>query len=103
VRKIRQNDTVEVISGEHKGVRGEVMRVAPKAGRVVVRGVNLVKVHERRTRERDGGIIEREAPLHVSNVALVCPNCDKPTRVGLTELEDGKRARYCKACSEIIE
>ena len=103
MRKIRKDDLVEVISGEHRGMRGQVMQVMPKEGRVVVRGVNLVKVHERRTRERDGGIIEREAPLHVSNVALVCPSCGRPSRVGITELEDGRRARYCKACDEIIE
>jgi len=103
VNKIRRNDTVEVVSGEHRGMRGQVMRVLPKTGRVVVQGVNMVKRHQRRTRQSDGGIIEREAPLHISNVALVCPRCDAPHRVGIVARDDGTNARLCKRCNEIIE
>lgn len=98
MKKIRAKDTVEVISGEHAGLRGEVLRVLPKEQRVVIQGVNLIKVHERRSREREGGIIEREAPIHISNVALVCPSCDRPSRVGIRKHEDGTSVRYCKRC-----
>ena len=102
MRKIRRDDAVEVISGNHKGSRGRVLRVLP-GEKVVVSGVNLVKVHQRRTATSDGGIIEREAPIHISNVALVCPACDTATRVGIRVQEDGSRARYCKRCGESIE
>ncbi|MHB0875893.1 MAG: 50S ribosomal protein L24 [Anaerolineae bacterium] len=103
VQKIRRDDTIEVISGDHTGERGKVMRVMPKEHRVVVQGVNMVKKHQRRTRQSDGGIIEREAPLHVSNVALVCPRCDAPHRVGIVTRDDGTRRRFCKKCNEVIE
>jgi large subunit ribosomal protein L24 len=103
VRKIRRNDTVEVISGEHRGMRGEVMRVDTKTNRAVVRGVNLVKVHQKQTRAREGGIIEREAPIHVSNLALVCPACNAASRVGVTQTADGQRVRFCKKCNETIQ
>ena len=94
---------VVVISGDHAGERGKVMRVMLKEQRVVVQGVNMVKKHQRRTRASDGGIIEREAPLHVSNVALVCPRCDAPRRMGIVTREDGTRRRVCKRCNEVIE
>jgi len=103
VNKIKRNDTVEVISGEHKGKRGQALRVLPKKSQVVVQGVNLVKIHERKSRQREGGIIEREAPLDISNIAIVCPRCGAPRRVGIITREDGSRARYCKRCNEIIE
>ena len=103
MQKIRREDMVEVISGDHASERGQVMRVMLKEQRVVVQGVNMVKKHQRRTRSSDGGIIEREAPLHVSNVALVCPRCDAPRRTGIVTREDGTRRRYCKRCKEVIE
>ncbi len=103
MRKIRKGDRVEVIAGEHKGRRGEVLRVLPKEERVIVQGVNLVKVHQRRSRFSDGGIIEREAPLHISNVALICSRCDKGRRVGVVVREDGRKVRQCKKCGEFIE
>lgn len=84
-------------------MRGQVLRVDPKSERAVVQGLNLVKVHERRTRERDGGIIQREAPLHLSNLALVCPTCDAPSRVGIRVTADGRMVRFCKRCNETIE
>jgi large subunit ribosomal protein L24 len=103
--KIKKGDTVEVISGDDRGARGTVHRVLPKESRLVVSGVNMVKKHQRRTGDvrTQVGIIEREAPIHVSNVALVCPRCDKPSRVGYRMMEDGSKVRVCKACDETLE
>lgn len=103
--KIRKGDTVEVISGNDRGVRGTVNIAIPRENRVVVAGVHIVKKHQRRTGDvrTQFGIIEREAPVHVSNVALVCPHCDKPTRVGYRMAPDGTKARICRKCSEIID
>ena len=115
MRKIKKGDTVQVITGEDKGKRGTVQRVIigkrrdgsrdPNDVRVVVSGVNLVKKHQRRTGDvrTQHGIIEMEAPIHISNVALVCPKCDKPTRVGFRVFEDGSKSRYCKRCGELID
>ncbi len=106
--KIRKGDTVEVISGREsdKGKRGEVIRVFPKEGRVVVQGVNIRKKHQRQIqtqgRTMSPGIIEFEAPVHISNVMLVCPKCDESTRVGLQRDQDGVR-RVCKKCGEVID
>jgi large subunit ribosomal protein L24 len=103
--KIKKGDTVEVISGDDKGVRGTVHTVLPKKGRVVVSGVNMIKKHQRRTGDvrTQFGIIEREAPVHISNVALVCPHCDKPTRVGYRVAPDGSKTRICRRCEEAID
>lgn len=104
--KIKKGDTVEVISGREKGVRGEVLRVLPKEDRVVVQGVNVRKKHQRQVqsggRTMNPGIIQFEAPVHVSNVMLVCPKCSQPSRVGLTR-EDGKSRRVCKNCDAVID
>lgn len=103
--KIRKGDTVEVISGDDRRRRGTVHRVLPREERVVVSGVNLVKKHQRRTGDvrTQVGIIEREAPIDLSNVALVCPRCNRPTRVGYRILDDGKKVRMCHKCNETIE
>ncbi len=103
--KIRKGDTVEVISGDDRGTRGSVHRVFPAEGRVLVSGVNLVKKHQRRTGDvrTQVGIIEREAPISVSNVALVCPRCNEVTRVGYQIQEDGTKVRVCHKCNETIE
>ncbi|MGQ9682136.1 MAG: 50S ribosomal protein L24 [Anaerolineae bacterium] len=103
--KIKKGDTVQVISGDDLGSRGTVHRVMPREGRVVVSGVNIVKKHQRRTGDvrTQFGIIEREAPIAISNVALVCPRCSKPTRVGYRVLDDGKKVRMCHKCNETIE
>ncbi|MCA9897803.1 MAG: 50S ribosomal protein L24 [Anaerolineales bacterium] len=99
--RIKVGDEVEVVSGNYKGTRGTVQRVLPKENRVVVSGVNLVKKHQRprptggRT-QAQGGIIEFEAPIHVSNVMLVCPESGEPTRVGLRRDENGNRVRVSK-------
>ncbi|NLV75320.1 MAG: 50S ribosomal protein L24 [Chloroflexi bacterium] len=102
--KIRKDDIVEVISGNDKGTRAKVSVVYPKEGRVVVAGVNLVKKAQRPTSDMrtQTGIIEREAPVNVSNVALVCPHCDKATRVGYRIAPDGSKARICRKCGEPI-
>ena len=101
---VRRGDTVLVISGKNRGKKGKVLRVLPAAGRVVVEGVNIVKRHQRPTRQvMQGGIIEKEAPIHISNVMLVCPRCNQPTRVARRQLEDGRRLRACKRCGEVVE
>jgi large subunit ribosomal protein L24 len=101
---VRKDDLVEVLSGKEKGKTGKVLRVYPKKDRVLVEKVNFVKRHSRPTgRTRQGGIIQKEAPLHVSNVLLVCPKCNQGKRMGTKTLEDGKKALVCKACGEQIE
>ncbi len=116
---IRKGDKVHVISGDDRGSQGEVQRVVRakwgkgrRAGqrkvagdRVVVAGINLVKKHQRRTGNVNTqfGIIEREAPIHISNVMLVCPKCGKPTRVGHQIHADGSRSRACKKCGEAFD
>ncbi|MHB1004452.1 MAG: 50S ribosomal protein L24 [Chloroflexota bacterium] len=101
--KIRKDDTVLVIAGKNKGKTGKVHSVQPEKGTVVVSGVNIVKRHTKpRGTARQAGIVEREAPLNVAKVMLVCTRCNKPTRVGVRALEDGSKVRYCHACNEVI-
>lgn len=106
--KIRKGDLVEVISGrlEDRGKRGEVIRVEPQEGRVVVQGVNMRKKHQRQVqtqgRSLSPGIIEFEGPIHISNVMLVCPKCNEATRVGLQRGDDAS-VRVCKHCHELID
>ena len=96
--KIRKNDTVEVISGKDKGKRGRVIEVLPKDARVRVEGVNKIKRHTKPNPQKNvkGGIVERENPVHVSNVALIDPKSDKPTRIGIRTMPDGSRVRVAK-------
>ena len=102
--RMRKNDTVEVIAGRDKGKRGKVTRVIPQEERVVIDGVNIRKKHVRPRRPGEqGGIVEFPASLHVSNVAVVCAKCGKPTRVGFRFLETGDKVRFCKHCDEVIE
>ena len=105
--KIKKGDTVEVISGNDRYVRGTVQWVYPKDDRLVVSGINIVKKHQRPMRagrsQIQPGVIELEAPLHISNVMLVCPQCDERTRVGYTQLEDGTKVRVCKRCGEVVD
>ncbi|MBN2104289.1 50S ribosomal protein L24 [bacterium] len=101
--KVIKNDTVLVISGNYKGKKGKVLKVFPKANRVVVEGVNFVKRHTRPTpKNQQGGIVEKEAPIHVSKLMVICPKCDTPARIGREVLEDGTRVRICKNCEEMI-
>lgn len=103
MRKIIKNDTVKVISGNHKGKVGKVLKVFPKTNRIIVEKVNLVKRHQKPRSQTDpGGILEKEASVHVSNVLLVCPKCSKPARTGVGSLADGKKVRVCKSCKEML-
>ena len=102
--KIRRNDTVEILAGKDRGKRGRVRRALPKKDRVVVEGLNMIKRHSRARRAaRQAGIVELEAPLHVSNVMYVCPKCKKTSRIGHKVLEDGRKVRTCRACEEAID
>lgn len=107
--KIRKGDTVQVITGKEidKGKRGEVIRVLPKANRLVVQGINVRKKHQREVqtqgRRLNPGVIEFEAPFSISNVMLVCPKCGKPARVGTTRDAEGKATRVCKNCGKEID
>jgi len=101
---IRKNDTVIVLGGKDRGKRSEVRRVLPKEGRALVNGVNVVKKHQRpRGLNQPGGIIEKEMPIHLSNLMLICKNCGKATRVGFHAREDGTKSRVCRACGEDID
>ncbi|HXH83839.1 MAG TPA: 50S ribosomal protein L24 [Candidatus Tectomicrobia bacterium] len=101
---VRRGDLVGVIAGRERGKRGKVLRVLPERGRVLVEHVNMIKRHQRPTqRLRQGGIIEREGPLALANVLLVCPRCDRPVRTGITTLADGRKVRACRRCGEPID
>lgn len=101
--KIRTKDRVVVMTGKSKGKIGEILKVLTKKQRVIVKGVNMVKRHRRPSRTSQGGIIDQEAPLHISNVAYVDPKTNQPTRIGFTYLKDGRKVRYAKRSGEIID
>jgi len=102
--KIRKNDTVLVVAGKDKGKKGKVRFAYPKDEQLVVEGVNYIKKHTKATGNvRQAGIIERESPIHVSDVMLLCDKCNKPARVGSRFLEDGKKVRICRSCHEVID
>jgi len=103
--RIRKNDLVEVITGRDKGKRGKVLVVLPEKGRVVVQGVNFIKRHTRPNPQKNikGGIAEREAPMHVSNVMIVSPDDDKKTRIGSKVLPDGRKARIGRRSGEVLD
>jgi large subunit ribosomal protein L24 len=101
--KIRKGDKVIVLSGRSKGKTGEVLKVMPKEMRAIVQGVNTVKRHTKPSARAMGGIVEREAAIHVSNLAHVDPQGGRPTRVGFRVLEDGRKVRYAKRSGEIID
>jgi large subunit ribosomal protein L24 len=97
--KIRKGDRVRVLSGKDRGKEGEVTRALPREGKVIVEGVNIARKSQRPTRTtQQGGIIDKDMPIQVSNVALVCPACGKPTRVGYKIDASGSKARVCKKC-----
>ncbi len=105
MKKVVKNDTVIVLSGNDRGKTGKVLKVFPGENRAVVEGVNLIKKHSRPTQQLpQGGIIEKEAPIDLSNLKVICPKCNKPTRIGVRILEDNSKVRYCKNqdCGEII-
>lgn len=102
--KIRKNDTVLVIAGKDKGKKGKVRRALPREDKLIIEGINMIKRHSRtKGQARQAGIIELEAPLHISKVMLICNKCNNPARVGFRFLDDGKKARICRACSEVID
>lgn len=101
--KIKKGDKVVVMSGSDKGKRGEVLKVLPKAERALVAGVRTVKRHTKPSVNSPGGIVEAERPVHISNLALVDPKTDKPTRVGFKTLEDGRKVRVAKSSGEVID
>ena len=101
--KIRKGDKVIVITGRDKGRTGEVMEVRPAEGRALVRGINVVKRHQRQTPQQQGGIISKEAPIQLSNLAIADPASDKATRVGFKVLEDGSKVRIAKRSGERID
>lgn len=101
---VKKGDNVEVIAGKDKGKQGKILKVYPKESRVVVEGVNIVQRHTRPSQQfPQGGIIENEAPVHVSNVQLVCPGCKEPSRTGKKVLDDGTKVRYCKNCDKVVD
>ena len=101
--KIKKGDKVIVISGRDRGKTGEVFEVMPQENRLKVRGVNVVKRHTKASASQQGGIVEMEAPIHVSNVAHVDPKSNKPTRVGYKTLEDGRKVRVAKRSGEVLD
>jgi len=101
--KIKKGDKVVVLAGRDKGKSGEVVSVNPTEGRAVVRGVNLVKRHQRQTQTQEGGILTKEAPIQLSNVAVADPKTGKATRVGFKVLEDGRKVRFAKASGDLID
>jgi large subunit ribosomal protein L24 len=102
--KVKRNDTVEINTGKDRGKRGQVRSVLVAEQRVVVAGLNIAKRHRRqRTMTDVSAIVEIEAPMHVSNVAVVCPSCTKAVRVGFKLLEDGRKVRVCRQCGEAID
>jgi len=102
--KIKRSDQVQVLTGKDRGRRGEVRQVNVADGRALVTGVNMMKKHQRSGGpQQPGGIIDMEAPIQMSNLAVVCRSCDQAARVGFRVLEDGRKVRFCKKCNEAID
>jgi large subunit ribosomal protein L24 len=101
--KIKKNDTVLVTTGREKGKKGRVLSVKPSEEELLIERINVIKRHMKPSKKQtQGGIIEKEAPLHISNVMLLCPKCGKPTRIAHAVLADGNKVRSCKRCKEVI-
>ena len=101
---VKKNDQVTVIAGKEKGKTGKVLKVFPQKESVLIEKVNFVKRHTRpSSQHRQGGIIEKESPIHLSKVMVICAKCNAPVKTGTKLLEDGKRVRFCKKCSEVID
>jgi large subunit ribosomal protein L24 len=103
--RLKKNDTVQVIAGRDAGKQGKILKVIPEKNRVIVQGVGFTKKHTRPNPQRNikGGIAEREAPIHASNVAIVCAECGKRTRIGSRTLADGKKVRICRKCEGVLD
>lgn len=103
MQKIKKNDVVHVLAGRDRGKSGKVFRVMAKDGKALVEGINYVKKHMRKTKEnQQGGIVHKESPIDLSNLTLFCKTCNKPAHVGMHELADGTKSRYCKKCKEVL-
>jgi large subunit ribosomal protein L24 len=103
MNKIKKNDTVYVLAGRDRGKTGRVFMVFPKEGRALVEGVNYVKKHARKSQSnQQGGILQKESPIQISNLALFCKNCNKASRIGFSTLTDGTKSRFCKRCKEAL-
>ncbi len=101
---IKKNDLVMVTNGKEKGKSGRVLKVNPEKERVIIEKINFIKKHTRpQGQQKRGGILEKEAPLHISNVMLLCEKCNKSVRIGYRILEGGKKARFCRKCGEIFD
>ena len=102
--RIKKDDKVKVLTGKDKGKIGKVLKVVKKTSRVIVENINVVKVHQRPTQANpQGGIVEKTMPIQISNLMVMCNSCVKPTRIGMKQLEDGKRVRICKKCNQQID
>jgi large subunit ribosomal protein L24 len=102
--KIHKDDTVLVIAGKDRGKKGKVRFAYPRKQQVIIEGVNFIKKHSKaQGQARQAGIIDLEAPLHISNVMLLCAKCNKPGRIGYKTLEDGRKVRFCRACNEVVD
>jgi len=101
---VKKNDLVKVIAGRERGKSGRILRVFPRKNRVLVEKINFVKRHTRPSGQtRQGGIVEKEAPINVSNVMVICEKCNVPVRIGKKILDDGKKVRMCKKCGEVLD
>ena len=102
--KIHKDDNVLVIAGKNKGKKGKVRFVFPDENRVLIEGINMIKTHSRaKAQVRQAGLIEREAPINLANVMIICKSCNKPARIGFKRLEDGRKVRICRNCQEVID
>ncbi|MCP3678125.1 MAG: 50S ribosomal protein L24 [Deltaproteobacteria bacterium] len=102
--KIKKSDQVMVTKGKERGKTGRVLRLIPNSGKVLVEKLNIVKRHQRPTsQQKQGGIMEKEAPIAIANVMLICEKCKGPVRVGRKFLDDGKKVRFCKKCGEVVD
>jgi large subunit ribosomal protein L24 len=103
MNKIRKNDTVYVLTGKDRGKTGRVFRVYPKENRALVEGINYIKKHVRKSQANpQGGIVQKESAIQVSNLALLCKTCNKPAHIGISKVADGTKTRFCKRCKEVI-
>ena len=102
--RIKKDDKVKILTGKDKGKIGKVLKIVKKTNRVVVENIKVVKVHQRPTQANpQGGIVDKTMPINVSNLMVMCNSCVKPTRIGIKQLEDGKRVRICKKCNQQID
>ncbi len=101
---IKKNDLVMILNGKEKGKSGRVLKVLPEKEKVIIEKINFIKKHTRpHGQQRRGGILEKEAPLHISNVGLLCEKCNRPVRIGHRMVEGGKKVRFCRKCGEIFD